>query len=106
MTRHWSPGGGVLTPAEVGRALETRPGWERWPDRLVRELRCRDFVSARRLAERLADEATYYGRHPQIVIHDDGRMSISVAGPNHAGLTVADLTLADDVDRVIEAERG
>jgi pterin-4a-carbinolamine dehydratase len=106
MTMQWSPAGGILTSAEVRRALESRPGWHRRRDGLTREVRCRDFASARGLAERLADEATYYGRHPEIVIHDDGRMLISLAGPNHAGVTVADLALADEVDRVVAAERA
>ena len=70
---------------------------------LAREVRCRDFASARSLGDRLADEATYHGPHPEFAIHEDGRI-VSVVGPNRAGVTVADLTLADKVDRVIEEE--
>jgi hypothetical protein len=35
-------------------------------------------------------------------IHEDGRIVVSLVGSNRAGVTVADLTLADKVDRVIE----
>ena len=104
MTIEWSPSGGILAPGEIGRALESRPGWRRQAGGLAREVRCRDFASARSLGDRLADEATYYGRHPKFAIHDDGRIVVSLVGPNHAGVTVADLTLADKVDRVIEEE--
>lgn len=72
--------------------------------RVERELRSRDFASARRSSDRLADEATYCGRYPDIAIHDDGRILISLAGANHAGVTVADLALADVVDCLLEAE--
>ena len=102
MTMEWHPSGGILTTAEVPRALESRPGWRRRNGGLVRELQCRDFAVARSLADRLADEATYFGRHPEIAIHDDGRIVLSLVGPNHAGVTVADLTLADMVDRAVE----
>ena len=72
MTIEWSPSGGILAPTEVGRALESRPGWRRQAGGLAREVRC--------------------------------RTSLSLVGPNHAGVTVADLTLADKVDHVIEEE--
>lgn len=104
MTMQWSPTGGILTPANVRRALESRPGWHPRRDGVERELRSRDFASARRSSDRLADEATYCGRYPDIAIHDDGRILISLAGANHAGVTVADLALADVVDCLLEAE--
>ena len=105
MTIEWSPSGGILAHGEVGRALESRPDWRRQAGGLAREVRCRDFASARSLGDRLADEATYYGRHAEFAIYEDGRIVVSVVGPNHVGVTVADLTLADKVDRVIEEAR-
>jgi pterin-4a-carbinolamine dehydratase len=90
----WRPSGGILTAAEVDRALESRPGWRRDKRGLVRELRFQDFASARRIGDRLANEASYYGRHPDIAIHDDGRLVVSLVEPNHSGVTVADLALA------------
>ena len=102
MTMEWHPSGGILTPAEVPRALESRPGWRRQDGGLVRELQCRDFAVARRLAGRLADEVTHFGRRPDIAIHDDGRIVLSLVGPNHAGVTVADLKLADMIDGTVE----
>jgi pterin-4a-carbinolamine dehydratase len=94
--------GGILTPAEVRRALDSRRGWRQRADGLAREVRCRDFASARSLGARLADEVTYYGRHPELAIHDDGRLVVALVDSNHAGVTIADLRLADEVDRVIE----
>jgi pterin-4a-carbinolamine dehydratase len=102
MTMEWRPSGGILTAAEVGRALESRPGWH-WNTRgLVRELRFRDFASARGFAEHLADAATYYGQRPDIAIRDDGRVVLSLVNHNHAGVTVADVALADRIERAIE----
>jgi pterin-4a-carbinolamine dehydratase len=54
------------------------------------------------LADRLARDATYFGRHPDIAIRDDGRIVLSLNGPNHAGVTVADLKLADMVELAVE----
>ena len=100
MTIEWQPAGGILTAAEVHRALESRPGWRRQGYGLVRALRCRDFATASDLGDRLADEVDYYGRHPDTAVHDDGRLVLTLAGPNHAGVTVGDLRLADMIDRV------
>jgi ATP-dependent Clp protease ATP-binding subunit ClpB len=94
--------GGILTAAEVPRALESRPGWHWRNNGLVRALQFRDFGSAHRFAEQLADSATYYGQRPDIAIRDDGRVVLSLVNHNHAGVTVADLALADMIDRAIE----
>jgi pterin-4a-carbinolamine dehydratase len=102
MTIEWQPSSGILTRAEVGRALESRPGWRRRDGGLVRQLQCQEFAVARSLADRLAHEATYFGRHPDIAIRDDGRIVLSLVGPDHAGVTVADLRLADLIDRAVE----
>jgi pterin-4a-carbinolamine dehydratase len=99
---NWRPSGGILTAAEVPRALESRPGWHWRKNGLVRELQFRDFASARGFAERLADAATYYGQRPDIAIRDDGRVVLSLFNHNHAGVTVADLALADRIDRAID----
>ena len=94
--------GGILTQAEIGRALEGRPGWHLNERGLVRELQFRDFPAARDFARQLADTATYYGHRPDIAVRDDGRMVLSLVNHNHAGVTVADLALADQIDRAIE----
>jgi pterin-4a-carbinolamine dehydratase len=98
----WYPSSGILAPAEVRRALESRPGWRVRADGLAREVRCRDFACARSLGAALADEVSYYGRHPELAIHDDGRLVVSLVDSNRAGATIADLRLADEADRVIE----
>jgi pterin-4a-carbinolamine dehydratase len=98
----WYPSGGILAPDELRRALESRPGWGVRADGLARELRCRDFACARSLGDTLAEEVSYYGRHPEFGIHDDGRLVVSLVDSNHAGVTIADLRLADAADRVIE----
>ena len=98
----WRPSSGILSAAEVGRALEDRPSWHRNRRGLVRALQFRDFASARGFAEQLADTATYFGQRPDIAIRDDGRVVLSLVNHNHAGVTVADLALADRIDRAIE----
>ena len=100
--QQWRPSGGILTRDEVGRALASRPGWRRRNGGLVRRLQLRDYAAARDFTDRLAEEATYYGRHPDIEIHDDGRVVLSLVGPNHVGVTLADLAIADKVDRAVE----
>jgi hypothetical protein len=42
-----------------------------------------------------------HDRRPDLAVHADGQ---SLVGPNHAGVTVAQLALADEVDGLTEAE--
>jgi pterin-4a-carbinolamine dehydratase len=94
--------GGILTAAEVGRELESRPRWHSNSRGLVRRLQFRDFATARSLVEQIADAATYYGQRPDVTIRDDGRVVLSLVNRNHAGVTAAELALADRIDRAIE----
>ena len=96
------PSGGILTAAEVGRALESRPGWRYSGNALVRALQFRDVASVRAFAEQLADSATYFGHRPDVAVRDDGHVVLSLVNHNHAGVTVAELALADKIDGVLE----
>jgi 4a-hydroxytetrahydrobiopterin dehydratase len=63
--------GGVprLDAIGVATLLPQVPGWEARDDRLHRRFRFRDFVTAMRFVNRMADVAEAEGHHPDFTVH-------------------------------------
>jgi pterin-4a-carbinolamine dehydratase len=97
----FTPRGGVLREWEVRRALADRPNWRLDGDRLVRRVHGRDFLHALALVRAVAVQAEDFGRHPNVRIDEVGHITFSISNPNHAGITVAELRLADKVDAAL-----
>jgi 4a-hydroxytetrahydrobiopterin dehydratase len=93
----------TLTAQEVERSLAGLPGWRVEDEALVRELRLRDFESALRLIDRVAELANDYGRRPDMCVSEFNRVRLSIANLHHAGLTQAEMRLAGKVSVVIDS---
>lgn len=83
-------------------ALVLSGEWRRYRDRLVRELRFRDYDCALRFAS-LAGGIHDYGHHPDICVTQDagGRLRLTVRNLNGAALTEQELRLAARLDAAI-----
>ncbi|MFL5827809.1 MAG: 4a-hydroxytetrahydrobiopterin dehydratase [Thermoleophilaceae bacterium] len=80
------------------------PSWNLAGDTLFRDLAFRSFEDGMEFIDRLAAEAVDYGRHPEMRI-SAGQVRVSIRNPNRAGLTEAELRLAQKVDAVIDDQR-
>lgn len=98
----WRPRRGILPGWELRRELRTRPAWRLAGQQLVREWHFKDFTEAFGFVERLADEVEDFGRRPDICLIGGNRVRVSVANPNHAGVTVAELRMIGKVDAAAE----
>jgi 4a-hydroxytetrahydrobiopterin dehydratase len=76
--------------------------WRREGDTLVRELSFRDFDDALRFVERVAVAAEDYLRRPDMCILQFNRVRLTIANPHHAGLTDAEVRLANKVNAIVE----
>jgi 4a-hydroxytetrahydrobiopterin dehydratase len=76
-------------------------GWRRRGQSLVRELEFRDFSEAIAFVERVANAAEDYLRRPDMCILRFNRVRLTISNPNCAGLTAAEVRLAEKVDGVI-----
>lgn len=77
------------------------PGmWTRHADRLVREIRTPDFVSAWRLVERLVAPAEAAGHHPDVHF-GWGYVRIELTTHDAGGVTELDHALAAELDKVL-----
>jgi 4a-hydroxytetrahydrobiopterin dehydratase len=88
----------IMTEEELREALAQRPGWRRQGDALVREHLFRDYPEALAYLERVGLAAEDWFRHPDVAIVDGNRVRVTIANPNNAGLTEAELRLAARVD--------
>jgi 4a-hydroxytetrahydrobiopterin dehydratase len=92
----------VGTPAGARRSAEA--GWRREGQALVRELEFRDFSDAIAFLERVAEAVDDYRRRPDMCILNYNRVRLTISNPNHAGITTAELRLADKVNLVIDGQ--
>jgi 4a-hydroxytetrahydrobiopterin dehydratase len=93
----------ILTEDEVREALAGRPAWRRSGDSLVRERALKDWGQALAFLDRIGEAADDWGRHPDIALTSGNRVRITVANPNGAGITDAELRLIQKVDEVADA---
>jgi 4a-hydroxytetrahydrobiopterin dehydratase len=63
--------GGVprLDAGQIGALLPQVPGWEERDQRLHRRFTFRDFVTAMRFVNRMAEVAESEGHHPDFTVH-------------------------------------
>jgi 4a-hydroxytetrahydrobiopterin dehydratase len=80
----------------------TIPGWRRAGESLVRELSFRDFDDALEFVERVAAGAVDYLRRPDMCILDFNRVRLRIGNPNHSGITLAELRLAEKVNAIVD----
>jgi 4a-hydroxytetrahydrobiopterin dehydratase len=90
----------VSTHSSTPRSVDG--GWHRRGQSLVRELEFRDFSEALAFLERVAGCAEDYLRRPDMCILRFNRVRLTITNPNRAGITAAELRLAEKVDAVIE----
>lgn len=83
------------------RRQSVPPGWRRRGETLVREVHFRDFDEALAFVERVAVAAEDHLRRPDMCILGFSRVRLTIANPNHAGVTQAELRLLEKVESVL-----
>jgi 4a-hydroxytetrahydrobiopterin dehydratase len=91
-----------MSVAVAGRRGPEHRGWRREGESLTQELSFRDFDQAIAFVERVAASAEDHLRRPDICILEFNRVRLTITNPHHAGVTPAELRLAEKVDQVIE----
>lgn len=78
-------------------------GWRRQGESLVREFDFRDFDDALAFLERIAATVEDHLRRPDMCILGYNRVRLIIANPHHAGLTAAEIRLAEKVNALVDA---
>ena len=90
-----------MSTTSVTRRRPPAAGWRLVGQALVREFAFRDFDHGLAFVERIASGAEDHLRRPDICILDFNRVRLRIANPNRAGITQAELRLADKVNAVV-----
>jgi len=88
--------------SRAGAPRSTDAGWHRQGQALIRELEFRDFSDAIAFLERVAETVDDYRRRPDMCILSYNRVRLSITNPHHAGITAAELRLAEKVSLIID----
>ncbi|HEX6844498.1 MAG TPA: 4a-hydroxytetrahydrobiopterin dehydratase [Actinomycetota bacterium] len=86
---------------EVRLALKDLPDWRFFGNALHKQFRFRGFRAAMAFVNRVADEASTAGHHPDIEIHVD-RVMLSLSTHDDGGVSAKDIKLAQAIERVIQ----
>jgi 4a-hydroxytetrahydrobiopterin dehydratase len=87
-----------------GAVRSAQTGWRREGDSLVRQIEFRDFADALSFLERIALTVEDHLRRPDMCILSYNRVRLTIGNPHHAGLTAAEIRLAEKVNRLIEPD--
>jgi 4a-hydroxytetrahydrobiopterin dehydratase len=90
-----------LSPDEIAVALRDLPEWRSFAGALHKEFRYRGFRAAIAFVNRVAEQATAAGHHPDIEIHYD-RVHLSLSTHSDGGVTEKDVALAHAIEAVRE----
>jgi 4a-hydroxytetrahydrobiopterin dehydratase len=94
----------LLSDEEVGKALGRLPEWRRYEGALVREVELASFPQAIQVVNRVAEIAENDDHHPDIDIRWR-TLTFSCSTHSAGGITAKDVTLADEIDGVLDAVR-
>lgn len=89
----------ALSPAEIQKALKSRPDWKRRGKIITRTFELRNFADAMRFVNAVALEAERANHHPDIDIRWN-QVTLALTSHDAGGLTVRDFDAADAYDRI------
>jgi 4a-hydroxytetrahydrobiopterin dehydratase len=92
--------GGVpkLPAARASELLSTLDGWDLHEERLHHHFRFRDFASAMRFVNAVAELAEREGHHPDFSVHDWNLVDVTIWTHAIGGLSENDFILAGKID--------
>ncbi len=92
----------LLSDEEVGKALGRLRNWRRYEGALVREVELESFPQAIQVVNRVAEIAENDNHHPDIDIRWR-TLRFSCSTHSAGGITGSDVTLAEEIDGVLDA---
>jgi 4a-hydroxytetrahydrobiopterin dehydratase len=78
--------------------------WRREDDSLVREIEFRDFSDAVAFLGRITFTVADHASRPDMYILSYTCVRLTIGNPDHAGLTAAEIRLAEKVNRLVDPD--
>ncbi len=94
----------LLTDTQVAEALQHLPDWHQRDSQLERTVELASFAEAIQAVNRIAEIAEQEKHHPDIDIRWR-KLTFSCISHSQGGITQADVSMAQEIDSVIEASQ-
>ena len=95
----------LLSDETLGKALGDLPAWQRNEGALVRTVELESFPQAIQVVNRVAEIAENDNHHPDIDIRWR-TLTFCLSTHSAGGLTALDVSLAEEIDGIVDAIRG
>jgi 4a-hydroxytetrahydrobiopterin dehydratase len=92
-----------LDDAELRFQMRDLEGWEVLGEAIHKDFTFRGFRAAIAFVNRIAEQATAAGHHPDLEIHYN-RVVVSLSTHDAGGVTEKDVELAEKIDSVVEPD--
>lgn len=94
----------LLTDTQVSEALQHLPEWHQEETNLIRTVEFDSFPQAIQAVNRIAEIAESENHHPDIDIRWR-KLILSCSTHSEGGITAKDVSLAEEIDGVVDALR-
>lgn len=95
----------VLSPAEIGSALQRLPGWEMRGDTIERVVQFPDFANAMAFVNNIAAAAEAANHHPDILINYN-KVTLTLVSHDSGGVTGRDIRMAGKINEIADQLGG
>lgn len=89
-----------LTVVEIKENLKSLPGWDYSDNKIEKEFKVKDFVSALSFVNKIGAEAEKMDHHPDILIHSWNKVKIFLSTHSAGGVTANDFNLANKIEKI------
>lgn len=94
----------ILTSEQLHAAMADHPHWEVREGKLVRSIQAETFPAGIRLVDAVAERAEAAQHHPDIDIRWT-TVTFALTTHSEGGITQNDVTLAAEIDRLVDQSR-
>ena len=88
----------VLNEIEIKKKLKTLSGWSYENNQIGKEFSFKDFKSALKFVNKVAEEAEKMNHHPDIFLHSWNKVKLTVSTHSEGGVTEKDFALAEKTE--------
>lgn len=89
---------------EILDKIKSMQGWNYFEDQIQREYKFKDFITAIKVVNKVAEEAEKVNHHPDILIFSWNKVLFKLSTHSEKGVTDKDFNLAEKINSLAERE--
>jgi len=89
----------ILTNKEIDAALKELTAWQLSGNEIKKTYKCKNFKTALQFVNIVGELAEEEDHHPDILIHNWNKVTLTLSTHNEGGLTAKDFDLATKIEK-------